>query len=129
MNKKRGFYTVKLGGKDRVMRFNMNFWAEFCDTLNISLEQLGTAFESGVSISAIRAIVYSGLVTFDRENDKNIDYNIYTVGSWLDDMDPKELEGIMNAMMETRILGNDLNVGIERNPKPEKKTKEQPLKE
>ena len=123
MNKKRGYYTVNIGGADRVMRFNMNFWAEFCDTLDIKLEQIGEVFDGGVSLSAIRAIVYSGLITFDRENNKQIDYNIYTVGSWLDDMDASELENIVNAMMQSRILGNDLNMGIKRGgAKAEKKT-------
>lgn len=123
MNSKRGYYTANLGGEDRVMRFNMNFWAEFCDTLNIKLEEIGDVFDGGVSLSAIRALIYSGLVTFDRENNKVIDYNIYTVGSWLDDMEADQLTGIVNAMMQSKILGNDLNVGIERNPPAEKKTK------
>lgn len=123
MNSKRGYYTANLGGEDRVMRFNMNFWAEFCDTLNIKLEEIGEVFDGGVSLSAIRALIYSGLVTFDRENNKAIDYNIYTVGSWLDDMEADQLTGIVNAMMQSKILGNELNVGIERNPTAEKKTK------
>ena len=123
MNSRRGYYTAKLGGKDRVMRFNMNFWAEFCDAINIKLEQIGEVFDGGVSLSAIRALIYSGLITFDRENNKEIDYNIYTVGSWLDEMEAEELTGIVNAMMQSKILGNDLNMGIERNPDPEKKTK------
>lgn len=123
MNSKRGYYTAKIGGKDRVMHFNMNFWAEFCDVLGVKLEQLGEVFDGGVSLSAIRALVFSGLVTFDRENNKEIDYNIYTVGSWLDEMDGSELNGIVDAMMQSKILGNDLNMGINRNPDPEKKTK------
>ncbi len=128
MNSKRGYYTANLGGKDRVMRFNMNFWAEFCDVLEIKLENIGDVFDGGVSLSAIRALVYSGLVTFDRENNNKTDYNIYTVGSWLDEMEAEELTGIVNAMMQSKILGNDLNVGISRNPDLEKKTKAAPPK-
>lgn len=125
MNKKRGFYTADLGGKKRTLRFNMNFWAEFTDQLGIGLEQLGEVFESGISISAIRALVYSALITNDRESGNEIDYNIYNVGSWLDDLDASELESIMGAMMESKILGNDLNMGISRTGEnPEKKTKE-----
>ena len=115
MNSRRGYYTAKLGGKDRVMRFNMNFWAEFCDTLKIKLEEIGEIFDGGISLS-------------DRENNKAIDYNIYTVGSWLDDMEADQLTGIVNAMMQSKILGNDLNVGLERNPDVEKKTQPAPSK-
>jgi len=125
MNKKRGFYTANLGGKKRSLRFNMNFWAEFTDQLGVGLEQIGEVFEGGISISAIRALIYSALITHDREQGKEIDYNIYTVGSWLDEMDASELEKIMGAMMESKILGNDLNMGIERNSQStEKKTAE-----
>ena len=113
-------YSIK-----RTLRFNMNFWAEFTDQLGIGLEQLVEVFESGISISAIRALVYSALITNDRESGNEIDYNIYSVGSWLDDLDASELESIMGAMMESKILGNDLNMGISRTGEnPEKKTKE-----
>ncbi len=58
-NKRRGYYTLKIGGKNRTMHFSMNFWANFTDELNISLEKIGGVFSEGVSISSIRALVYS----------------------------------------------------------------------
>lgn len=127
MNRKRGYYTAEIGGKKRTMRFNMNFWAEFTESLNIGLEELGSIFSKGISISAIRSLIYCGLITYDREEGNEIDYNIYNVGSWLDDFDAKKIEDIVGAMMESKILGNDLNMGIERNQSSsdpeEKKTK------
>jgi len=116
-NKKRGYYTIKLGGKNRVMHFSMNFWANFTDLLNISLEDLGKVFEQGVSIKAIRALIYSGLLANDQEQNNEIDYNEYTVGMWLEDFDADKLDEIVNAMLESRILGNNLNAGIDRNIK------------
>ena len=43
---------------------------------------------------------------------------------WLEDLQAEKLEDIVNAMMESRVLGNDLNMGVKRNdPKtPQKKT-------
>jgi predicted RNA-binding protein YlqC (UPF0109 family) len=116
-NKKRGYYTIKLGGKNRVMHFSMNFWANFTDLLNISLEDLGKVFENGVSIKAIRALIYSGLLANDQEQNNEIDYNEFTVGMWLEDFDADKLDEIVNAMLESRILGNNLNAGIDRNIK------------
>jgi hypothetical protein len=49
------------------------------------------------------------------------------VGSWLDDVSPEEIEKILTAMTNTRILGNDLNMGIER-ASQEKKTTKKPNK-
>ena len=122
-NKKRGYYSIKLGGKNRTMHFSMNFWANFTDILGIDINQLGEIFTNGFSLSKIRALVYSGLLAYDQEQGKEIDYNEFTVGSWLDDIDADEITNIINAMTETRLLGNDLNMGIDRNVKKSTKGK------
>ena len=125
-NKRRGYYTLKLGGKNRTLHFSMNFWSEFTDTLNIPLDKIGDVFAGGVSLSGIRALVYSGLYANDMENGNNVDYNLFTVGSWLEDLDASELENIVNAMLESKILGNRLNMGIDRQPKQEGKDQPTP---
>ena len=56
MNKKRGYYTLNVGGKERVLHFSMNFWANFTEILDISLEEIATVFEKGVSLKAIRTL-------------------------------------------------------------------------
>ena len=116
-NKKRGYYTLKIGGKMRTMHFSMNFWANFTDELNISLEKIGEVFSDGVSISSIRALVYSGLKAYDQEEGNEIDYNQFKVGVWLEDFQAEKLNEMIEAMMESRILGNDLNMGVSRNVK------------
>ncbi len=114
-NRKRGFYTVKLGGKNRTLHFSMNFWANFTDEMNLPIDKIGSVFEGGVSISAIRALVYSALLANEQEQGNEIDFTIFTVGAWLEDLDATELERIVEAMTESKILGNDLNAGIKRN--------------
>lgn len=116
-NRKRGYYTLKLGGKNRTMHFSMNFWANFTDLMGISLEEIGTVFAKGLSIKAIRTLIYAALLAQDQEQGTEPDYNEFTVGAWLEDFNAQELENVINAMMESRILGNDLNMGIERNVK------------
>ncbi len=106
----------------------MNFWSAFTDELNISLDQLGNIFERGISLSVIREIIYCGLLANDQEQGNEIDYNKFKVGAWLEDVDANELEKIVTAMTESRILGNDLNMGIQRNPTEEKKTQANPSK-
>jgi hypothetical protein len=116
-NKKRGYYTLKIGGKNRTMHFSMNFWANFTDILGISLDELGSLFSKGVSIKTIRTLIYSALLAYDQEENNEIDYNEFKVGMWLEDFDSDELNNVVNAMMESRILGNDLNAGLNRNVK------------
>lgn len=116
-NRKRGYYTTKLGGKNRTMHFSMNFWANFTDLMGISLEKVGEVFSGGLSLKAIRTLIYSGLLAQDQEQGNEPDYNEFTVGAWLEDLEADSLNDIINAMLESRILGNDLNMGIERNVK------------
>lgn len=116
-NKKRGYYSLKIGGKNRTMHFSMNFWANFTDILGISLEQIGELFSKGVSLKVIRTLIYSALLAYDQEENNEIDYNEFKVGMWLEDFDADELNNVVNAMMESRILGNDLNAGLNRNVK------------
>ena len=121
MTSKRGYVEIEIGGKKRTLNFSMNFWCHFTETLNISLNDLDKFFTSGINISTIRALVYSGLIAYDQEQKNNIDYTIYDVGSWLEDFDSEQLTKVMNTLSQSRILGNDLNMGIERNVKSQKK--------
>lgn len=124
-NKKRGYYTLKIGGKMRTMHFSMNFWANFTEQLNVPLDKIGDVFNGGISIKGIIALIYSGLLANDQEQGNEINYNQYKVGMWLEDFDAEKLNDIVTSMMESRILGNDLNMGVSRNiKKTTKPTKE-----
>jgi|TARA_Y100000289_G_C3930015_1_gene155797 hypothetical protein len=116
-NKKRGYYSIKLGGKNRTMHFSMNFWANFTEQMNVPLDKVSEVFDKGVSITSIRALIYSALLAHDQEQNNDIDYNQYTVGMWLEDFNAEELDNIVSSMMESRILGTDLNAGLSRNIK------------
>tara|TARA_B100000900_G_scaffold238401_1_gene202525 strand:+ start:355 stop:729 length:375 start_codon:yes stop_codon:yes gene_type:complete len=122
-NKKRGYYTIKMGGKKRTMHFSMNFWSNFTDDLNISLDKLGDIFTDGVSLSTIRSLIYSALLANDQENKLMIDYDKFDVGVWMEDLEADDLDKIVAAMMQSRILGNDLNAGMARNVKQSTKGK------
>ena len=122
-NKKRGYYTIKMGGKKRTMHFSMNFWSNFTDDLNIYLDKLGDIFTDGVSLSTIRSLIYSALLANDQENKLMIDYDKFDVGVWMEDLEADDLDKIVAAMMQSRILGNDLNAGMARNVKQSTKGK------
>ena len=122
-NKRRGYYTTKLGGQERTLHFSMNFWANFTEIMEVPLDKIGDLFAGGVSISAIRALVYSAMLAYDQEEGNEIDYNQFKVGNWLEDLGQEELEKMISAMMESRILGNDLNMGIDRQAKTVSNTK------
>ena len=120
-NKKRGYYSLVIGGKNRTLHFSMNFWAAFTDELNISIGEIDKVFSDTLNLNMIRALVYAGLLANDQEEGNEIDYNLYKVGAWLDDVNTDQFNDMLNTLTESRILGNDLNGGISRraeNTKP-----------
>jgi len=122
VNKKRGYYSLNIGGKQRTLHFSMNFWAAFTDELNISISEIDKVFSDTLNLNMIRALVYAGLLAFDQEEGNEIDYNLFKVGAWLDDVNTDQFNEMLNTLTESRLLGNDLNGGISRNAKPTKAT-------
>ena len=108
-NKKRGYIDIKVGNKNRTLHFSMNFWSEFTEQLGISLADIGGAFQNGISIKGLRALVYSAILANDQENGNEIDYNLFIVGAWLDELDAEKINEIVEVMLQSKILGNSLN--------------------
>lgn len=108
-NKKRGYIDIKVGGKNRTLHFSMNFWSEFTEQLGISLAEIGGAFQNGISIKGLRALIYSAILANDQEKGNEIDYNLFTVGAWLDELDAEKINEIVEVMLQSKILGNSLN--------------------
>lgn len=117
VNKKRGYYSLKIGGKQRTLHFSMNFWAAFTEEMQITLNEIDQVFSNALNLNTIRALVYSGLLAFDQEESNEIDYNIFKVGAWLDEVNPEQFNEIINTLMESKLLGNELNGGISRRGK------------
>ena len=122
-NKKRGYIDITVNGKQKTLHFSMNFWAEFTEQMNISLQEIGSVFQSGISLNGLRALIYSAVLANDLEKGNEIDYNIYTVGTWLDDISAETINEIVETMAQSKILGNALNNDskIPSKPKPSKK--------
>jgi hypothetical protein len=114
-NPQRGYYQLELGGKTRTLHFSMNFWAAFEQATGYSISQLSEVFSNGISLMTIRGIIYAGLLANDQEEGNTIDYTIYSVGNWMEEVTPEMIDEISQAMMSSKILGMDLNAGVRRN--------------
>lgn len=101
-----------MGGKKRTLHFSMNFWAAFTDELGISMSEIDTILSQTLSLKTIIALVYAGVLANDQEEGNEIDYTIYTVGKWLDDVNTDQFKEIIQTLTESKILGNDLNAGV-----------------
>ena len=119
--KKRGYLDIQLGGKKRTLHFSMNFWVEVTEQLGVSLTDIGDVFNGGMSLSGIRALIYSALRANDLEQGNEVDYTLYSVGNWLEDLEAEKINEIVEAMMQSKILGNSLSGSNEpKKPKPQK---------
>jgi len=117
-NKHKGYIDINVGGKKRTLHFSMNFWSEFTEQLNISLQDIGNVFENGISLKGLRALIYSAILANDQEQGNEINYNIFTVGSWLDDLEADTINDIVNTMTQSKILGNSLSAENKTSGKP-----------
>ncbi len=123
-NRKRGYLDIELGGKKRTLHFSMNFWAEFTEQLGVSLTDIGDVFNGGMSLSGIRALIYSAVRANDLEQGNQVDYTIYSVGNWLEELEADKINEIVEVMMESKILGNSLSdSNAPKKPKPPKAQK------
>lgn len=122
-NKHKGYIDIQVGGKKRTLHFSMNFWSEFTEQLGVPLHEIGDVFTKGISIKGLRALVYAGILANDQEQGNKIDYNIFSVGTWLDDLEPEKINAIVETMLESKILGNTLSGDTKEvgKPKPSKK--------
>ena len=120
-HKKRGYITIKLGGKNRTLHFSMNFWAIFTEQMGIGIDKIAETFQEGLNIKAMRSLIYAGILAYDQEEGNPIDYNEFKVGNWMEDITAEQIQEIVETMGQSRILGNDLNQGIKRNPEPQGK--------
>ena len=122
-NKQKGYIDIVVGDKKRTLHFSMNFWSEFTEQLGVSLQDIGQVFENGISLKGLRALIYSAILANDQEQENEIDYNIFTVGTWLDDLETDKINAIVQTMMQSKILGNSLNAEVDKTgkPKPSKK--------
>lgn len=124
--KKRGYCQLTLGGVDRTLHFSMNFWAIFEECTGYSLTEIDKVFSDKLSVSTLRSLIYAGCKAYDLENKNQVDYDIYDAGNWLEDVSIDHLTLITDTMVESRILGNDLNAGVRRNVT--RSTKDNPKK-
>lgn len=120
-HKKRGYITIKLGGRNRTLHFSMNFWAIFTEQMGIGIDKIGETFQDGLNIKAMRSLIYAGILAYDQEEGNPIDYNEFKVGNWMEEITAEQVQEIVETMGQSRILGNDLNQGIKRNPEPQGK--------
>lgn len=103
--------TIRLGGEDRILRFDFNALAEL-DALGIDMLGGGV---SRLNAMTVRALVYAGLVARqmyeERRNYRGPALTLYEVGGMLSD--PEAQRGAVDAVMALIQAGQPDEADVE----------------
>ena len=95
-----GITESNIGGRIRRMNFSSNAWYLFCKMHALALEDASKVLFDTKTPEALRDMVYCALVVSDRAEGKEVDYNEYTVGEWIDKISQEELTRYVNVLFE-----------------------------
>ncbi len=126
MNKKRGYYTIDVAGKEITGHFSVNFWALMEEELG--LKSLGETFShlgKAAGMSSVRRLMYCSSRAYCLENGIDPYYkDIYQCGLDMEDVDDEALAEVLDAFTNSKLMTNDENFGIERSTDGEEETEE-----
>lgn len=90
-----GTITETFGGKSRVLKFNLNCNYEFCKLHGLKQDDVLPFLANGLNVTAVRDMIYCAVKVADLEAGRTVDYNQYTVGEWIQEMEQAQLERII----------------------------------
>lgn len=86
----------------------MNAFAMFTQMQGIELDQLDKALNSS-NVEAMRNLIFCGMKSAAMSAGNPVDFNEFTVGDWIDEMEQDQLNKIVETIGSARVLGRNLN--------------------
>ncbi len=93
---------ITIGGRKRPLRFGFNAIAEFCDEAGLSLSDLSGLDERRVKVSTVRALFYAGLKDGARKEKREVDFDLFDVGDWMEDLSDAEAAKVWKHFAEAQ---------------------------
>jgi len=103
-----GEVTANIGGKIRILRFNLNARYEFCKMHNITEQEAFSFFHDKLNVESMRDMAYCALKAYDLSAGNRIDYNQYTVGEWISEMEQEEYENMMMGSTDSNAVTKEV---------------------
>lgn len=88
----------KIGGKKRLVKFGTNATAVFCDEHDMSLNEYQSITFKDIKPSEARDLIWSGLVAGAHKEKKEVDFDKWDVGEWMDDMDQETMDELVDLI-------------------------------
>ena len=109
-----GKIEVFIGGKTRRATFGQNAWYLFTKMNSITPDKIRSFMADQLTNpTAFRDIIYCGFKASDMAQSKEVDYNEFVVGEWLDEAEIKVTQDLISCVLES--------LGIAMDEKPVKK--------
>lgn len=114
-NARSGYCEVEFGGQKRAFKFGMNAFALACEISKQTLEEFLASMQSNPL--SIRYLIWAGLSANCRSKGIEENFNLYTVGDWLDEITQDKLSVLMETISKAQILGSNTQTPVEKKVK------------
>jgi len=89
---------IDIGGEKRPFKFGINAARIFCKETGKGLDALDKINQT--DIESVINVIYAGLFQGAKMTNKEIDFDTWKVGEWLDDVNDKEITKAFNSLGE-----------------------------
>ena len=96
-NALRGEVRMPLGGKTRLLKFNLNSMASFSQRYGIAIEEMQKMSTRRMTLQQLRDIIYFALAEGCRGQDVEVDFTELDVGDWLQEVSEDKLKAIFKT--------------------------------
>jgi hypothetical protein len=114
MNKYKGLCEITIGGEKRSLKFNMNTYAIFCEKMDIDIEDFGAVFLDKRKLKATITLIWAGLASYAESKGENA-LGYHEVSDYMDDISEEDYAIVLDTLLKSRELKNDVNNGLLRN--------------
>ena len=103
-----GFVEKKLNGRVIGFKFGTNAFALLSELHNVELDELDKVLGN---VTGIRDLIFCAAQAWALSAGKEVWFNRYQVGDWLDEMSQVDYEDILGALNNAKVLGRSLEAG------------------
>jgi hypothetical protein len=100
-----GEVISKIGGRNRVLKFNLNANYEFCKMHGLTPDEVMDFCVDAHNVTALRDLIYCALKVADLASGQQVDYNQFTVGEWIAEMPQADFEKIILGSSDANANG------------------------
>ena len=111
---------MKIGGKDRPIKFGVNQSIEYCELRKCSITQMNkdiTNLGNGNGdLSVMRDFIWSALKEGARRKGEDFKYTTYDVGDWLEDFSETEMTEFFEELVASMPKVEEKDMGKKKAP-------------